>query len=184
MDDLLAAVKAELDEDEAAAKAAAQSGNQFMEPGSHDPRWQRITGHNGGEIRDMCEPRRGCVVVFDEGAPSAEQAAHIARHDPARALREVAAMRKLIAYAIRNAEDADGEWGDGHSGAEIASGQCEDRGAEALHAILGPLAAIYGRGTGTLSAAVILSGRASLAGTGTLSALVQDGGTEDPSRSR
>jgi hypothetical protein len=99
---------ARLDEDEATAKAAAQSGSQFAEPGGHDPRWQRMEGHNGGEIRDMCshpgyelhERRaghpRGCIVVFDEGAPGPEQAAHIARHDPARALRFVDAVRAII----------------------------------------------------------------------------------------
>ena len=36
------------------------------------------------------------AIVFDEGAPSGEQAAHIACHDPARVLREVAAKRAML----------------------------------------------------------------------------------------
>lgn len=155
MDDLVAFVRARLDEDEETAKAAARSGNQFTEAGDHDPRWQRMTGHNGGEIRDMCsyagheaQERRdgrphGCVVVFDEGAPGPEQAAHIARHDPARALREVAAKRELITFAPENAAAIDGEWGDGHEAAEIAAGLCADHGMEAANEILGPLAAVW-----------------------------------------
>jgi hypothetical protein len=95
-DDLIAFVNARLDEAASAANAAAQSGNQFAGADGHDPRWQQDPGHNGGEIRDMCSPR-GCIVVFDEGAPGREQAAHIARHDPARVLREVGAKRKIIA---------------------------------------------------------------------------------------
>jgi hypothetical protein len=84
-----------LDEDEAAANAAAQSGNQFAHAGGHDPCWHRDPGNSGGEVRDMCSPR-GHIVVFDEGAPGSEQAAHIARHDPARVLRYVEAVRAII----------------------------------------------------------------------------------------
>jgi Family of unknown function (DUF6221) len=60
----------------------------------------------------------------------------------ARALREVQAKRELITFALENAASIDGEWGDCHKAAEIASGQCEDRGATAANAILKPLAAI------------------------------------------
>ena len=39
------------------------------------------------------------TVCFDEGAPSEAQADHIARHDPARVLREVAAKRRIMEFA-------------------------------------------------------------------------------------
>lgn len=38
----------------------------------------------------------GCVVAFDEGAPSEPQAAHIAANDPAHVLRMVAAHRAIL----------------------------------------------------------------------------------------
>jgi len=38
----------------------------------------------------------GKPVVYDEGTPSLEEAAHIARHDPARALRDAGADRALL----------------------------------------------------------------------------------------
>jgi hypothetical protein len=95
-DDLVAFWTARLDEDAVAAMAAVQSGNQFAEPGDHDPRWRRMEGHGGGEVRDMCSHHRGCIVVFDEGAPGPEEAAHIARYDPARVLREVEAKRAIL----------------------------------------------------------------------------------------
>jgi len=39
------------------------------------------------------------TVVYDEGAPWTEQAAHIAAWDPARLLREVEAKRRIIIHA-------------------------------------------------------------------------------------
>lgn len=43
----------------------------------------------------------GHFVVYDEGAPGDDQAVHIARHDPARVLREVAAKRRIMARHCR-----------------------------------------------------------------------------------
>ena len=70
--------------------------------------------------------------------------AHMTAHDPAHVLREVAAKRALIAFALENAARVDGEWGDCHEAAEIARGQCGDYGEDAAYEVLGPLAAIDG----------------------------------------
>lgn len=47
---------------------------------------------------DECgvQDSQGDVVVYDEGRPTGEQARHIARHDPARILRECKAKRRLV----------------------------------------------------------------------------------------
>jgi Family of unknown function (DUF6221) len=66
--DLAAFLAARLDEDEAAAKAAAASGPWY---------W--------------AEPR-----TYPQRIAGAEEAAHIARHDPGRVLREVAAKRAIL----------------------------------------------------------------------------------------
>lgn len=39
----------------------------------------------------------GEIIVYDEGSPTDCEARHIARHDPARVLREVEAGRKILA---------------------------------------------------------------------------------------
>lgn len=71
---------ARLDEDELIARAASDRA-----PWSHhaDDYWM-ITGTDGD------------VVVYDESAPTAAEAAHIARHDPARVRAEVAAKRAIL----------------------------------------------------------------------------------------
>jgi Family of unknown function (DUF6221) len=86
--DLIAFVTARLDEDEATAKAAGEPGGQFSRPGAgFAPDWK----DEGGAVSSSAGE-----VVFDEGNPTEAQSAHIARHDPARALREVEAGRKLL----------------------------------------------------------------------------------------
>jgi len=86
MSDLAEFLKARLDEDEAVARAAGGLAWSTLE----HPIWE-------GRIEDS----RGEVIVYDEGAPTAVQAAHIARHDPARVLADVAAKRKIVALARR-----------------------------------------------------------------------------------
>lgn len=70
-----------LDEDEAVAKLAARKGGT----------WTQDHPGLGSAISSAGGP-----VVYDEGSPDEYQAAHIARHDPARALRDVAVWRKLL----------------------------------------------------------------------------------------
>lgn len=87
MDDLTAFVTARLDEDEAAAIAAGDGA-------AESARWRtREHPSDSGIVRDG----QGAVVIYDEGVPSDEDAAHIARHDPDRALRDVAAKRAIVA---------------------------------------------------------------------------------------
>jgi hypothetical protein len=78
-DDLVAFLTARLDGDEAAAKAAL----------SDAPAPWRADGH---WVLDSAE----CGFMVDEINPSGETPAHVARHDPARVLREVEAKRALM----------------------------------------------------------------------------------------
>ena len=138
---LLAFLGARLDETEALAKAAT--------PGPWKS-WIEGRDHRAGDSFIQTAGDRDLTLNFtpgDYGGKIPEWEAdqdHIARHDPARVLREVAAMRELTAVALETAAMIDGEWGDGHEAAEIAGGQCQDYGEEAAIAILGPLAAIWG----------------------------------------
>jgi hypothetical protein len=61
--------------------------------GQDEGRWRHETGYQSGLVTD----ERGEVVVYDEGAPLEEEAAHIALHDPASVLRRCAADRKILA---------------------------------------------------------------------------------------
>lgn len=77
---------ARLDEDERIAQAASARA-----PWSHnaDDYWM-IVGADG------------YVIVYDESAPAQAEAAHIAHHDPARALAEVAAKRGILGEHTRH----------------------------------------------------------------------------------
>ncbi len=94
-DGLIAFLMARLDEDETAAKLAAREGCAWTQG---DP------GQGSCAITSL-----GGTVVYDEGSPDEYQAAHIARHDPARVLREVEAKRAIVAaYEWTAARKADG----------------------------------------------------------------------------
>lgn len=91
MNDLVQFLNDRLAEDEAAATEAGSD-----EWSSDDAVW-------------MLMDSKGEAVVHNEGKPTEEQAIHMARHDPARVLREVAAKRALLqryASAARSAEVA------------------------------------------------------------------------------
>ena len=79
---MVAFLEARLDEDEAGAKAC-QSPSPWKTATHPADSWI-VTDATG-------EP-----VIYDEGTPSLEEAAHIARHDPARVLRDVEADRALL----------------------------------------------------------------------------------------
>ena len=66
----------------------------------------------------------------------------IARHDPARVLREVAAKRAIIDAVLRYEAYIDGEQGCCHGVDEIADGECE-AALQGLTESLRPLAAVY-----------------------------------------
>ena len=85
MDDaaaMVAFLEARLDEEETAARAC-----QSPAP------WKAATHPADSWI---VTDATGQPVIYDEGTPSLEEAAHIARHDPARVLRGVEADRALL----------------------------------------------------------------------------------------
>lgn len=111
-DATLAALTAGLAEDEAIARATIDSlrrsdmdtglryegdvGTWIAEPQKHGAGVRSIDG----EIREEGEPEswRGPrqVIFSGDGEPTSEAAEHIARFDPKRALRQVAAVRMVV----------------------------------------------------------------------------------------
>lgn len=84
MGDLARWLGEQLNTDTARATAARGHG---------EGRWRTDTGgYNTGRVED----ERGETVVYDEGAPLPEEAAHIAEWDPARVLAEISAKRQLV----------------------------------------------------------------------------------------
>jgi hypothetical protein len=106
-DDLVAFITARLDEDEATALDALHP--DAVSPGV----W--MTEHHGDDppTCHIAEDRAGHYwsVAHDVFVPNAE---HIARHDPARVLREVAAKRRILAAAAEYSPELEhgdnGEW--------------------------------------------------------------------------
>ena len=88
MDDLTAFITARLDEDEAVAKAAT-----IEHLGTWRPVW--ILASDAARIVDT----DGMLIG---GSQLRGEAEHIARHDPARVLREVTAKRAMVAQHSRN----------------------------------------------------------------------------------
>jgi hypothetical protein len=87
-DDLTAFLAARLDEDETMAKAAARI------PGKDWKAAPQGSGREGdGVLWD--EDRANVIAWFDDDLPAA---VHSARHDPARALREVEAKRLVLKW--------------------------------------------------------------------------------------
>lgn len=75
---------ARLEDDYDTARAASYGGNG---------RWRQSAAPYDESIED----ERGQTVVPDsEGAPTQEESAHIAAHDPARVLAEVEAKRRIV----------------------------------------------------------------------------------------
>lgn len=108
-----------LAEDEALA-LAAQAGP-----------WSSCVTAGGGTVEGA--DARGVAQrrCFDPCSPYVESeplaladAEHIARHNPARVLAEVAAKRLQIDQTFRYEETIDDEWGCCHSADEIARGRC------------------------------------------------------------
>jgi hypothetical protein len=85
--DPLVYLTAALDAAEKAAEAAKGTG---------DGNWT-LDETYGESSRIEDKSRRGRVIVYDEGAPDEDEAAHIVRHDPAAVLRRVAADRRILA---------------------------------------------------------------------------------------
>lgn len=118
MDDLVTWLRAQLDEDERVARAAAEDG----------PEWhfQPALGEPDGSLDleasfTMSGGYKPDATDFDH-----DWLVHIARHDPARVLREVEAKRRLIEQIGFYASTIDGEWGCCHDAAAILAGRCPD----------------------------------------------------------
>ena len=92
-DDVVAFLRARLDEDEAAAREAARGeGVSWQQSYPNPGLYTGTTDITDGDL----------AIVARVGAPVA---AHIARHDPARVLRDVEADRRLLAEADKLAGD-------------------------------------------------------------------------------
>ncbi|MEU9789094.1 DUF6221 family protein [Streptomyces sparsogenes] len=119
-DDLVAFLRARLDEDERIARAVRVPHDWHQGPGDDDPEWV------GDEMVLMWPPEfhtpyeqdkhwRGLTV---EGP---ELAAHIAAHDPARVLRDIDARRSIVedlAEALRWGERKGPDYQDGMEACE------------------------------------------------------------------
>lgn len=136
---ITAFLEARIREDEAAARAATPGPWEFE---GDDPADDELFSVHDGEHGDLA----GQPVAYTRHRQVAN-GQHIARHDPSRTLRETAAKRELIAFAFRNAEAIDGEWGGGATAdeiaAQVAAGDFTGYGASAAMAVLAPLASVY-----------------------------------------
>lgn len=94
MSDVAAFVRARLDEDEAAAEAATGAEWHWTDPGL--PKAKSALVDDAGQYV--------VLAAHADSYPSTTDADHIARHDPARVLAQVAAMRAIVDLA----EDATG----------------------------------------------------------------------------
>jgi hypothetical protein len=97
MTDLVEFLRAALDEDERVARVAIA----YEEEVDDAPQYRHVVDYLGSIL-----------------------AAHIARHDPARMLAEVAAKRAIVEKAFEYAAIIDGEWGCGHNSDQIERGEC------------------------------------------------------------
>lgn len=96
MDDLMQWLRAQLDEDEQIARAAAD----YDDGAAHDVEGPPGTWACLDEAQWFGPSYRGGVIAPRIGqANSRELGAHIAAHDPARVLREIDAKRDLLVFA-------------------------------------------------------------------------------------
>lgn len=120
MDELIAFTRAQCDEDEAAAKKAS---SEHPAQEAHDGRWQDVGdrqvryGNGAGETLRSVDTTGASGLWYEQisvrGDPDGHVAGHIARHDPARVLRQVSAKRAIIERCERAINDHDAPYGDG-----------------------------------------------------------------------
>jgi len=100
-DDLVARLKAGLDQDEAAAMAATGTAWAWEATGDKDNSWAvgYVEDEDGRPLSGEIEHGQGIVIdgVCESINGNLADAPHIARQNPARTLREVAAHRKILA---------------------------------------------------------------------------------------
>jgi hypothetical protein len=88
MSDLVAFVRVCLDEDERVARAAKPGPWSHLSPYDEDD--------GDGDAEGGVYDSHGNIFVYPEGSVTRFDARHIARHDPARVLAEVAAKRAIL----------------------------------------------------------------------------------------
>ncbi|MGW1121081.1 DUF6221 family protein [Streptomyces tanashiensis] len=101
MDDLITFLRARLDEDAAAARAAAEPESWMELNREPRPSWYVQYWADPDVAAVIADPESSAypVVTTAEGMSEDDadrRAAHIARHDPARVLAEVEAKRRMI----------------------------------------------------------------------------------------
>src|SRR5690349_1270697 len=97
MDDLTEFIKARLDEDEAAARAAEHNdGPGTLEWRVGGPRHLTFDNHRSEDYVSVFAGGWDRILIARDEVRGAPLAKHIARHDPARVLREVAAKRAIL----------------------------------------------------------------------------------------
>lgn len=94
-DDLVQWLGAQLDEDEAIAIRAAELGPWALGDSPDDDPKAVYQGEYGSTLIECPRPA---------------DAAHVARHDPARVLRDIDAKRQLLDDLVRAAESVGSEW--------------------------------------------------------------------------
>lgn len=99
--DLIAFLKARLDEDEAVAKDATPGPWAWEATGDKDSSWALglVQDEDGNDLSGELECGTGVVIdgVCESINGRVPDAAHIARNDPTRMLREAAAKRDVLA---------------------------------------------------------------------------------------
>lgn len=103
MDDLVKFLRARLDDDEAAARAASEPESWMELNREPRPNWHVQYWADPDVAAAIADPESSAypVATTPEGMDEADAAAriqHIVRHDPARVLREVEAKRQLILW--------------------------------------------------------------------------------------
>jgi hypothetical protein len=106
MDDLIEFLRARLDEDEQAARRAAD----YDDGAAHDVEGPPGTWTCLDESKWFGPSYRGGVIAPRIGNVNApELGAHIVRHNPARVLAEVDAKRRIVDLMVRTLEWAEGD---------------------------------------------------------------------------
>lgn len=105
MDDLAAFIEARLDEDEAAAMAWkvpswGEDASEWKAVGARLVRYDNGCTEGFTAIDVSGRPAMFAEAIQVRWDTNGERVAHIARHDPARVLREVAAKRQRLAYYL------------------------------------------------------------------------------------
>jgi len=138
--DLVAFLAARLDADEAMAKAATGEGSPWAweHTGYGTSSWAlgHVQTEDGTDLHGNIIPGSGVVIdtVCESTTGRPADGAHIARHDPARVLREVEAKRRIL---------ADYEMWRAHADTDPAGTTPAKMAAGALLPVVRHLAAVY-----------------------------------------